>query len=94
VQIKRAPLNFKSPSVRFAKLRIFFTLEVNTVARIRIIPCPRANKNSISVADSKFSEKDATATAMKKIGHELIILFGESFMTLANIIHKERQVFK
>lgn len=36
-----------------------------------------------------LSEKDATAMAMKKIGHELIILFGESFMTLANIIHKE-----
>ena len=37
-----------------------------------------------------LSEKDATAIAMKKIGQELIVSFGGSFMTPANIIHKER----
>lgn len=36
-----------------------------------------------------LSEKGATAMAMKERGHELIILFGGSFMTPANTTHKE-----
>jgi len=45
-------------------------LEVKTPAIIKIIPCPRENKNSIKMASIIFVESDAKAIIPAKIGVE------------------------
>lgn len=47
-----------------------FNEEVNTPAIIKIKPCPRENKNSISTASAIFVERDAKVIIPAKIGVE------------------------
>ena len=49
---------------------MFFRVEVNNPARIRIIPCPRANRNNIKTASYIFFPIAAKAIIPAKIGVE------------------------
>ena len=54
----------------FANADIFFNVDVNTPAMTRIIPWPKANKNNINIAASKFLPIAANAIIPAKIGVE------------------------
>ena len=54
----------------FANADIFFNVDVNTPAITRIIPWPKANKNSINIAISTFSITEANAIMPAEIGVE------------------------
>ena len=49
---------------------MFFRLEVKTPAKIRITPCPSANKNNIKIARDKFLPMAAKAMIPARIGVE------------------------
>ena len=49
---------------------MFFKLDVNIPAKIKIKPCPSANKNSIKIAKPMFLPIAANAIIPAKIGVE------------------------
>jgi hypothetical protein len=53
------------------------------------ISYPRHKWKDCRVAASVLSEEGTNAVARREIGHELKILFGRSFITPVNTIHKE-----
>ena len=59
-----------SISEYFAKFFKPFTVDVNTAEIIRIIPCPKENKNNIKIAYKILSEIDAKAIIPANIGVE------------------------